>query len=126
MHPISRRDWLRTAAAGAAALAISSDTVAADATGFTLPPLPYPANALEAAIDAKTMEIHHGKHHAAYVKNLNDALADQHPHLLKLPLDANCSTGLNEYPNPYGSRPQQRRRARQSLILLANHEPEVE
>jgi len=39
-----------------------------------LPPLPYPTNALEPHIDAKTMEIHHGKHHAAYVANLNKAL----------------------------------------------------
>ncbi len=39
-----------------------------------LPPLPYPANALEPHIDAKTMEIHHGKHHQAYVTNLNKAL----------------------------------------------------
>jgi Fe-Mn family superoxide dismutase len=39
-----------------------------------LPPLPYPANALEPHIDARTMEIHHGKHHAAYVANLNKAL----------------------------------------------------
>ena len=41
---------------------------------FTLPPLPYPANALEPHIDARTMEIHHGKHHQAYVTNLNTAL----------------------------------------------------
>ena len=41
----------------------------------TLPPLPYPADALEAAIDKTTMEIHHGKHHKAYVDNLNAALA---------------------------------------------------
>lgn len=40
----------------------------------TLPDLPYPVNALEPHIDAKTMEIHHGKHHAAYVTNLNKAL----------------------------------------------------
>ena len=40
----------------------------------TLPPLPYPATALEPHIDAQTMEIHHGKHHAAYVNNLNAAL----------------------------------------------------
>jgi len=40
----------------------------------TLPPLPYPTNALEPHIDAQTMEIHHGKHHAAYVNNLNAAL----------------------------------------------------
>jgi Fe-Mn family superoxide dismutase len=41
---------------------------------YTLPSLPYPANALEPHIDAKTMEIHHGKHHNAYVTNLNKAL----------------------------------------------------
>jgi Fe-Mn family superoxide dismutase len=39
-----------------------------------LPPLPYAASALEPHIDARTMEIHHGKHHAAYVANLNKAL----------------------------------------------------
>jgi Fe-Mn family superoxide dismutase len=39
-----------------------------------LPPLPYPTNALEPHIDERTMEIHHGKHHAAYVNNLNAAL----------------------------------------------------
>ena len=39
-----------------------------------LPPLPYAPNALEPHIDARTMEIHHGKHHAAYVTNLNKAL----------------------------------------------------
>ncbi len=41
----------------------------------TLPALPYPADALEAAIDKMTMEIHHGRHHKAYVDNLNAALA---------------------------------------------------
>jgi superoxide dismutase, Fe-Mn family len=41
---------------------------------FTLPALPYAFDALEPHIDAKTMEIHHGKHHAAYVTNLNKAL----------------------------------------------------
>jgi len=40
-----------------------------------LPPLPYPKEALEPNIDAQTMEIHHGKHHAAYVNNLNKAIA---------------------------------------------------
>ncbi|HEX6059421.1 MAG TPA: superoxide dismutase [Gemmatimonadaceae bacterium] len=41
---------------------------------FELPPLPYAPDALEPHIDARTMEIHHGKHHAAYVNNLNAAL----------------------------------------------------
>lgn len=45
-----------------------------------LPPLPYPFDALEPHIDARTMEIHHGKHHATYVNKLNDALAN-HPEL---------------------------------------------
>lgn len=42
---------------------------------FTLPDLPYDYKALEPFIDEETMHIHHDKHHAAYVKNLNDALA---------------------------------------------------
>ncbi len=46
----------------------------------TLPPLPYPTDALEPHIDKMTMEIHHGKHHNAYVTNLNAAL-DKHPEL---------------------------------------------
>jgi len=41
---------------------------------FTLPELPYPYDALEPHIDARTMEIHHSKHHAAYTNNLNNAL----------------------------------------------------
>ena len=44
---------------------------------FTLPPLPYPADALEPSIDKMTMEIHHGRHHKAYVDNLNAALEGQ-------------------------------------------------
>ena len=42
---------------------------------YELPPLPYPKDALEPSIDAQTMEIHHGKHHAAYVTNVNKAIA---------------------------------------------------
>lgn len=42
---------------------------------FTLPALPYAFNALEPFIDKETMEIHHDRHHATYIKNLNDALA---------------------------------------------------
>jgi Fe-Mn family superoxide dismutase len=47
---------------------------------FTLPPLPYAFDALEPSIDKTTMEIHHGKHHGAYVTNLNKAL-EAHPDL---------------------------------------------
>ena len=47
---------------------------------FTLPSLPYPANALEPHVDARTMEIHHGKHHGAYVNNLNAALEKASDH----------------------------------------------
>ncbi len=47
---------------------------------FTLPPMPYPYNVLEPHIDAQTMEIHHTRHHQAYVNNLNAAL-EKHPEL---------------------------------------------
>ncbi|MCC6548071.1 superoxide dismutase [Candidatus Sumerlaeota bacterium] len=53
---------------------------------FTLPELPYPLDALEPHIDAKTMEIHHGKHHQAYITNANNALKD-HPDLEKLSVE---------------------------------------
>ena len=43
---------------------------------FVLPELTYPVNALEPHIDSRTMEIHHGKHHAAYTNNLNNAIKD--------------------------------------------------
>jgi Fe-Mn family superoxide dismutase len=49
---------------------------------FTLPKLPYEFNALEPHIDARTMEIHHDKHHQAYVNNLNTAIG-KHPELEK-------------------------------------------
>lgn len=52
----------------------------------TLPELPYGFDALEPYFDARTMEIHHGKHHAAYVANLNTAL-DKHPQLFDVRLD---------------------------------------
>jgi Fe-Mn family superoxide dismutase len=44
---------------------------------FTLPPLPYPPEALEPSIDKMTMEIHHGRHHKAYVDNVNKALESE-------------------------------------------------
>jgi Fe-Mn family superoxide dismutase len=53
---------------------------------FTLPPLPYDFGALEPHIDAKTMEIHHGKHHQTYVNNLNAAI-EKAPELASKSLD---------------------------------------
>jgi Fe-Mn family superoxide dismutase len=61
-----------------------------------LPPLPYAFDALEPHIDAKTMEIHHGKHHAAYVNNLNAAL-EKHPELAKKSAEE-LIAGLNAVP----------------------------
>lgn len=57
------------------------------AAQFSLAPLPYAAEALEPHIDKATMEIHHGRHHAAYVNNLN-AQASSQPELSKLSLEA--------------------------------------
>jgi superoxide dismutase, Fe-Mn family len=100
---VSRRDFLVTAGSAGAFLAAGSrmaqaQTSPAPATGapaektagagappFTLPPLPYAFNALEPHIDAKTMELHHDKHHKAYVDKLNAAIA-KHPDLAATPL----------------------------------------
>jgi Fe-Mn family superoxide dismutase len=53
---------------------------------YTVPPLSYAFNALEPFIDERTMQIHHDKHHGAYVKNVNDALTG-HDELLALPVE---------------------------------------
>jgi Fe-Mn family superoxide dismutase len=53
---------------------------------YTLPPLPYPNNALEPYIDAMTMEIHHDRHHKAYVDNVNKAL-EGHAQLANKPIE---------------------------------------
>ena len=53
---------------------------------YELPPLPYPKDALEPHIDAQTMEIHHDKHHATYVTNLNKALENS-PELVSKPVE---------------------------------------
>jgi superoxide dismutase, Fe-Mn family len=87
MQLLTRRQWLRTAGYGAAALAMAPRAArAADPAGFTLPKLPYGFDALEPHIDARTMEIHHDKHHKAYVDNLNTALS-KYPDLLKRPIN---------------------------------------
>ncbi|MFI4896993.1 MAG: superoxide dismutase, partial [Phycisphaerales bacterium JB059] len=85
MSEISRRQALGTLAAGAGAMgfgsvALSRETLGwNDQTGsYELPPLPYAPNALAPHIDEQTMLIHHGKHHAGYVRGLNNALDQLH------------------------------------------------
>ena len=84
---LTRREAIKTAALATAAFAVMpgalaqpnpmATPMAANPAGpFTLPPLPYAFDALEPHIDAQTMQIHHDKHHAAYVANLNKAVAD--------------------------------------------------
>ena len=79
--PISRRDALKTLGAGAALLGLgltagrAESTTASAPQPFTLPKLGYAFDALEPHIDARTMEIHHSKHHQAYINNANQALA---------------------------------------------------
>ncbi len=110
---LSRRRFLQGTLAGAGALAAApivsrlgaSEPESARRLGsgeqqqhvgsfpFELPALPYPVNALESGIDAMTMEIHHGKHHDGYVKNLNAAL-ESHPELHTLSL-VELLTSLN-------------------------------
>jgi superoxide dismutase, Fe-Mn family len=63
---------------------------------FTLPPLPYAFDALEPYIDAQTMQIHHDKHHAAYVNNLNAAI-EKAPELASKSLDE-LNTGIATVP----------------------------
>lgn len=81
MSEISRRQAIGTMAGGAGALGIGSVALSREALGwdeqlkgYSLPPLPYAPNALEPHIDEQTMLIHHGKHHAGYVRGLNKAL----------------------------------------------------
>lgn len=79
---IDRRQFLYLlgAAAGTSAWGFLTRPSFAATGPHTLPPLPYPYNALEPYIDKETMQFHHDKHHAAYVNNLNNALA-QYPEL---------------------------------------------
>jgi Fe-Mn family superoxide dismutase len=100
---LTRREMLKKVGYGALAVAAFPMVRPAFAlknadeeAGFKLPPLPYPASALEPYIDARTMEIHHDKHHAAYVKNLNEALKEE-PVWLEKPVWAVVSS-LDEVP----------------------------
>jgi Fe-Mn family superoxide dismutase len=73
--------------AGLTALWLLIGTALPARAEFSLPPLPYAATALEPAIDATTMTIHHDRHHGAYVANLNGQIA-ANPALADLSLDA--------------------------------------
>jgi len=66
---------------------------------FTLPPLPFPSDALEPNIDKTTMEIHHGKHHNAYVTNLNKAL-ESAQQLVGKPVEELLANNLAIVPEP--------------------------
>ncbi len=92
MSRISRRRLL-VAATGIAAVAAAPRNLAAQVAApasvpagpFSLPALAYPTGALEPHIDSKTMEIHHDKHHAAYVANIN-SVAKTHPQIGEAPI----------------------------------------
>jgi len=95
MTHLSRRQALTAAAAGVATLAVAgplsrTSRAAEDdkkPAGYVLPKLPYDYDALKESIDEETMKIHHDKHHAAYVKNANDALMKEAPKLLEMPVE---------------------------------------
>jgi superoxide dismutase, Fe-Mn family len=83
---ITRRGLVVGAATIVATAAAPRFSVAHTPAGpFKLDPLPYPTNALQPHIDAKTMEIHHDRHHQAYVTGLNNAVKD-HSNVASMPL----------------------------------------
>ena len=89
MMNFTRREMLRTAGAGVATLSLASLSALAaeDAPkSYTLPKLPYATDALEPSIDEKTMQIHHGKHHLAYITTANNTLK-KYPKLLAKPVE---------------------------------------
>jgi superoxide dismutase, Fe-Mn family len=95
--PINRRSLLAaglTAATFAPRIAVAQTP----AGPFKLDPLPYPTTALQPYIDAKTMEIHHNRHHQAYVTGLNNAVKD-YPKVAAMPLEEILAK-LSEMPEP--------------------------
>jgi len=73
---VKRREFLATSAAVAAASTLASGQAAAQApAAIVLPPLPYADNALDPVISSRTLGFHYGKHHKAYVDNLNKLIA---------------------------------------------------
>ncbi len=103
---LKRRTFLRVLGGSVVMMGVASrptwagqlpqDAIAQNSTPYTLPPLPYAYDALEPYIDARTMQFHHDKHHAAYVNNLNAAL-NQHPEIANQSLSA-LLKDLNKVP----------------------------
>ena len=98
---ISRRSALKLTAVAATTAAFAPARLLADPNisgvyPHKLPPLPYAKDALEPQFDAKTMEIHHGRHHQTYVDKLNEALAE-YPELQKKSLEE-LLRGLDQVP----------------------------
>lgn len=97
---MTRRKALKTTTlatvAAAAAPSVLAQTDSALARPFELPPLPYALDALEPHLDARTMEIHHDRHHKAYVDNLNKAV-EQMPHNKLVSLE-NLLSDLSDAP----------------------------
>jgi Fe-Mn family superoxide dismutase len=82
-HPMNRRQAIKNItllsgfAVAAPSVIVSSAQAAEDSGPYVLPPLGYAFDALEPHIDAQTMQIHHDKHHASYITNLNKAVAGE-------------------------------------------------
>lgn len=74
-HSFNRRDFLLAAAAIGVAPLLGAPALARAVSPFVLPPLPYPENALDPVISAQTIGFHYGKHHKAYLDNLNKLVA---------------------------------------------------
>ena len=98
MIQLSRRRLFTGGAALTLAATVRGQQAFAQTPGpFTLPPLPYGFDANEPSIDATTMMIHHDRHHAAYVANLNNALKDS-PQVAAMPLETILAK-LSELPD---------------------------
>src|SRR5262249_39052646 len=85
MFTMDRRSLILGSAAVVVSSALSRSYAQTPTGPFKLDPLPYPTSKNEPSIDAQTMEIHHDRHHAAYVNNLNTVMAQQ-PDLANRPL----------------------------------------
>lgn len=96
MPTLNRRGFIIGAAAFSTYVVADRSWGQATRGPFSLPALPYPANSLEPNIDAQTMELHHDRHHASYVNNLNEALRD-HEQLAQRPLEE-ILANLNDVP----------------------------